>query len=270
MNTISKLALAAAIAASMSACGTSTKMLKETTAAAPAMLGTASDAALEVRVDGLVVRDGPGSWSRHAYWDEYRVTLVNRGDATMTIAGVSVVDSLGVGATASAKRKTLSQETKRSIARHRKAGMDVAPGANSRAGLLMVGGSAAMVTGGAAVGAASVTASVGGSGASGAASAGAGLALGGVVLVGYGINRMVQNGRLSNAIEDRSLVLGDIAPGARRSGSAFVPITPAPTELVVTYRDDGGHAHDVIVPLPAALSQLHIKQGAAEVAEAAP
>lgn len=270
MKTISMLMLASAIAATVSACGTSTKMLKAPVAGAPAMLGAARDHALEIRVDGLVVRDGPGSWARHAYWDEYRVTLVNRDAAALTIQDVAVIDSFGVGAASLADRTALSRATKRSIERHREAGMDVAPGANSRAGLLVVGGSAAVVTGGAAVGAASVTASVGGSGASGAAAAGAGIALGGVLLAGYGIHRMMQNDRLSDAIEERSIDLSEIAPGQRRSGSAFMPITPAPSELVVTYRDAGGRTHAVVVPLPTALSQLHVRQHEGAAAAASP
>jgi hypothetical protein len=268
MKTMAMLTLAAATAVVLSACGSGTKLLKEPSTAAPAMLGTARDDALEVRIDGLVVRNGPGSWVRHAYWDEYRVTLVNRGPEPVTIDDVAIIDSFGVGAAATAERKALAKQTKHSIERHRKAGMDVAPGAASGSTLLIVGGSAAAVTGGAAYSAATITASVGGSGAGGAAAAGAGIALGGIVIAGYGINRMVQNHRISDALEERAFDLGELAPGQRRSGSAFVPIVPAPTELVVLYRDAEGRVHDVTVPLPAGLSELHLKQKPVTVAEA--
>ena len=51
---------------------------------------------LEVVLDWVIVRDGPGTWSRDAYWDEYLLRVANLSDAELSITLVEVVDALAL------------------------------------------------------------------------------------------------------------------------------------------------------------------------------
>jgi hypothetical protein len=42
-----------------------------------------------------IVYQGPGSWKREAYWDEYVVSLTNPGDAPVTVESATLVDFRG-------------------------------------------------------------------------------------------------------------------------------------------------------------------------------
>jgi hypothetical protein len=47
---------------------------------------------LEVTVHSVIVFQGPGSWKRAAYWDEYIVTVANRGGRPVTVQNVTLTD----------------------------------------------------------------------------------------------------------------------------------------------------------------------------------
>ncbi|HEV7432444.1 MAG TPA: hypothetical protein VGN77_05330, partial [Steroidobacteraceae bacterium] len=59
---------------------------KKTPPAVPLNLD-AQQPPLTAVLNTLIVSQGPGSWRREAYWDEYVVSLVNQGPATITIDG---------------------------------------------------------------------------------------------------------------------------------------------------------------------------------------
>jgi hypothetical protein len=47
---------------------------------------------LETMVNTVIIYQGPGSWKREAYWDEYVLSLANRGDAALTVESATLVD----------------------------------------------------------------------------------------------------------------------------------------------------------------------------------
>jgi hypothetical protein len=58
----------------------------------PVMLAiAAADGSVGVTVDSVIVFHGPGSWKRNAYWDEYVVTIVNRGAAAVSVRDATLV-----------------------------------------------------------------------------------------------------------------------------------------------------------------------------------
>src|SRR5512141_1447697 len=50
---------------------------------------------LEALVHTVIVYRGPGSWKRDAYWDEYVVTIANRGTALVKIDTAWLTDFQG-------------------------------------------------------------------------------------------------------------------------------------------------------------------------------
>jgi hypothetical protein len=56
---------------------------------------TAMQPPVEAKLYTVIAYDGPGAWKRRAYWDEYVVTLANRGNAPVTIESAALVDSRG-------------------------------------------------------------------------------------------------------------------------------------------------------------------------------
>ncbi len=53
---------------------------------------TAEQSALKATVKFVIIFHGPGSWKRDAYWDEYCVRLVNRGEIPFVLESAEIVD----------------------------------------------------------------------------------------------------------------------------------------------------------------------------------
>ena len=53
---------------------------------------TTSDPTARVSVQGIIVIQGPGSWKREAYWDEYLVTIANRSPHPLVVESAELVD----------------------------------------------------------------------------------------------------------------------------------------------------------------------------------
>jgi hypothetical protein len=63
----------------------------------PYRLGiSATEAGLEVFLDSIILPGGPGSWVRDALWDEYIMTIVNRGETPVTVDRVRIIDPRGI------------------------------------------------------------------------------------------------------------------------------------------------------------------------------
>ncbi|HEY8996084.1 MAG TPA: hypothetical protein VIM71_15565, partial [Lacunisphaera sp.] len=56
---------------------------------------TAAIPALELTLGSVIVYDGPGSWKQRARWDEYVVSLANRGVEPVAIESAVLIDLLG-------------------------------------------------------------------------------------------------------------------------------------------------------------------------------
>src|SRR5947209_1326044 len=50
---------------------------------------------IEALVHTVIIYRGPGSWKRNAYWDEYVVTVANRGNASLAVQSASLTDING-------------------------------------------------------------------------------------------------------------------------------------------------------------------------------
>ena len=50
---------------------------------------------VNTRLDSVIVYQGPGTWKRAAYWDEFQVTLVNKSDKEITVTAINLVDYAG-------------------------------------------------------------------------------------------------------------------------------------------------------------------------------
>ena len=248
--------LAATCLAGVSGCAP-TRMLKTPLAGETTSIGVFEDGAVALRVDGMIFRDGPNSWARKAYWDEYMVTIRNRGSEPVRVEGLSIIDPMGAEVAATSDRRSLARNTKQNLRRYQESGLRVKPGASP---VGFVAGGGAMVAGGTAVaGSAAATGLLGSGGSAAILAAGAAAVIGGVAVIGAGVDRAIENGRIQESINTRSLHAVDLSPADTAAGSAFFPLVPAPQKLVLHYRDAAGERQTLSVDL-AALNQLHLSR----------
>lgn len=237
------------LATALCACG-GTKMLKEPKPMAmEEPLTTAGDARLTVSLEGVIVRDGAGTWARNADWDEYIICVHNRSAGPIEIVSIVVADSRNAYHSAIGSRRQLVKASRETARRYADAGIEV------RAGL---GGSTLAAVGGASglAGATAGVASVYGSTAAVAASVGA-MVIAPVVVTG-GIIRGVNNRNVSAEIARRQTVLPQVVePGATVVLDLFFPIAPSPVSIELVYRDVVGH-YLLVVDTAAALDGLHL------------
>ena len=229
----------------LTGCG-GTKVLKEAapiTSVAP--LAIAGDGSIDVVLDWVIVRDGPGTWARNADWDEYMLRVRNRSDAAVQITGIAVYDAMDVRTGPESSRSELVKASKEVTRRYKGEGLKVKAGRGSAT--MVTAGATALVT----VGALAPAVAFSGGAAVGAAAV-ATLAAAPVLIVG-GVVRGVNNGKVAREIESRHSDMPiDIAPGDEQSLTAFFPLAPSPSRIEFTYRDAGGEnviyvdTHDVL------------------------
>ena len=217
---------------------------------APAVLlnlpGTS--APLETFVDTVVVYHGPGSWKREAYWDEYVLSLANRGPGRLTLLSAALIDGAGVTVIPGSNWEKLESESRQ--------WWDT----NVLAQNLALG------AGGLFVGVGMAAAPVG--------MFLAYAALNGVALTPVGaafIAVPVAAGLLSGTNENHAKKItaefsqrrlempADLSTNQSIHGSLFFRLTPSPRKLVLTYRE-AGQLQEVTVDL-AILGDLHRKPG---------
>jgi hypothetical protein len=248
-------------------CG-STKALKEplpTTDAGP--LVSARDPRLEATVDSVVVLRGPGAWTRHGDWDEYRLRIRPLGPAPIHVRSVSLVDAVGTSVRPMADRAALLEASLEARERRALSGpvsgdsLLMTGSAFAAAGQVAAGSIAASSLGAAAIpgsqaaafaaaGGGAVTASMGAAVASAAA-------IGGAVIVGIGLMRMIQDAEIDAEIKRRHTPLPvAIAPPDTRL-TLFFPTTPVPTGVAIAYASgDAEHVLEIDTREP--LARLHI------------
>ncbi len=235
----------------LTACGGS-KIIKEPEPmVAMQPLAVASDQKLAVTLDWVIVRDGAGTWSRKADWDEYLLRVRNDSDQPLRVTRLTVVDSLGAPTESVAKRKKLVKSSKNTARRYKKSGIKVKAG--SGRGTL---GVAAAAAGGAAIGAATATGGIMG-GAGWGAAGGAVIVLAPVLAVG-GVMRGVNQSKVNSQIELRQTELPlNLEKGQEHALDMFFPIAPSPKTVVLTYADAAGE-HRIVIDTSTALDGLHI------------
>ncbi|HWS78332.1 MAG TPA: hypothetical protein VN205_08155 [Thermomonas sp.] len=265
------LALLCATSLALTACG-GTKLVKQ----APPVpvretpLAVAEDTQLAAALGFVIVRNGPGAWAKNGDWDEYLLRLHNTSNATLQVVDVQVVDSGGHAATPLSRRAQLVKASKQTTRRYRQSGIKVMAGRGGTS-LVAAGVGAGVVGYGAAV-AATTSAALGAGGAAGGGAAGAaagGLILAAPVLIGVGIVRAINNGKVDNAIETRATPLpASLAAGATAELDLFYPISPSPQRITISYRDDAGD-HQLAIDTRQALAGLHLPAPARQAPNAA-
>lgn len=254
------------VVATLSACGGGSKILKEPVAIdLQQAVSAAGDENIAVTLDWVIVKDGPGTWAKNAWWDEYLLTVHNLSGEPMTISSVQVVDSLDTTLGTLADRKQLVAASKDSAKRYKDYGVKVKPGAGT--GTMVAAGTGIMVAG-----SAMAMASLGSSLASAFAGAGTATSSSAIASVGAaafvvavpvlivgGVVKGANNKRVGEEIVNRQTVLPlELAAGDTQPIDLFFPVAPSPGSVQLVYETADGPG---IINLDTAdvLSGLHFK-----------
>ncbi len=232
----------------------SSRLLKNPKPPTVADVGWAATApeGLTVEVHELIFRNSGGTWVRNANWDEYVLTVTNSSADAIEIQEIDLYsDRLPAPEASSTSRAQLDARSNRTLRAMKDAGIV--------AGVGIVGPSALIVAG---VGTSGGMLSASGAG---AAAATVGLFAIPVGLIGgtsYVISRHRQDKKdkilLDRRLTERGYAVPlQIAAQSQMTKSAFFPITPSPSRLVLNY-SIGGEAHQVALELPD-LAGLHMK-----------
>lgn len=246
----SLLLLLSALAAA--ACNTTNnRILKEPVAIELRQpLASTSDATLSATLDWVIVRDGPGTWSSNANWDEYMLRIENLSTRAVRIQNVTVRDSQGQVQQPSARRQGLIDASRDVVTRYNQDNIDVVIGSGVD-GLSI------------ATGAVALAGSYAGTYAAYGSAAGLSVATGALilmpVLVLSSATQGVDNMEVSRELIARQTALpAVIGPGATETLSLFFPIAPSPQDVKVIYRAQQS-VHQLSIDTRAPLNGLHIR-----------
>jgi hypothetical protein len=225
------------LALGMSGCG-GTRLVKDAPPVPqPARpLAAATDASLGARLDGVLLRNGPGAWASNADWDEYLMQVDNHGAGPISVTRIAVRDSLGTLLTPESDRGRLVKASRQTVRRYKESGIEVQAGR---------GGNRLLASGDTSSGAAALGVALG-------------LIVGGPIVAAIRITRVVRNGEVANRIEQRHTPLPlAVAPGRAAALNVFFPIAPSPQRLEITYSDANGE-HRLALDTRHALEGLHL------------
>jgi hypothetical protein len=238
----------------LSACAYNKKLDQPVPLEPESAIASASDVRLSARIDAVIVRDGPGSWSKNADWDEYLLHVHATSGWSLDITRVVVVDSLGKRHKPRAYMKELADESKEIAKRYKDEELEVT--ANAGAALFWTG----YFVGGASAAAGLATL--------GTAGAAAGAAAGGLlvapVLMTAGVVVAAQEYQVQREIDRRNTLLPvTLAAQQDLPVTLYFPIAPSPLRVEFTYTDPAGE-HVLAIDTVTALAGLHLlpKDGA--------
>lgn len=246
--------LGTGLALALVGCGGGTRVLKD---AEPltlvGSLASSADQQLEVTLDWVIVRDGPGTWARNADWDEYLLRIRNRSDESVRVTGIAIYDSLSFRQETTNSRKRLVDASRATTKRYDAEGLTVKAGIGG--GTLMAAGVAAGTFGVAAGVTALTTASYGtAAGAAGAATAG--LLAAPVLIVGGFVRAAKARGVEREIVARQTDLPVDMPAGAERAFDAFFPLAPSPGMIEVNYVGSSG-PRQLILDTSVVLQGLH-------------
>ena len=213
----------------------------------------AQTASIVANLDWIVFRNGPGSWAKDAFWDEYIVSVTNVSDQPITIESLSVIDSTDTAIVPHHSRKALKKAYKVVKKRNKKAGLQIklGEGSTDATGNSIV--ATALVAGGA------------GSG-SVAAAGGTLTAAGGAIVVAVpaiaigSVMKIVNNTKVNNRISEKTTVLPLILePSQQEELNIFFPAVPSPQYLLIKFTTVSNQ-ESIQIDLQEAFSGLHIKK----------
>ena len=214
----------------------------------PQVLNVAfAPAPLEAVLATLITYNGPGSWKRDAFWDEYVVTLHNPGSQPLSVTSPTLVDFAGTVQLPGDQPWALEKKSKTLEQKYKEAGLAFVR--YTGPALLIVGAGAGVVSAAGTFAAAS--------------------AVGTVVIVALplyflGVVSINQTNRenMEQEFHRRRLTLPlTLAPGETRTGSFFFPMVPSPRSLRLHWAGDPAAGEAVL--LLDFLAGLHLQPPAA-------
>lgn len=247
-----RLAVALLLAATFSGCASSNVRIASahTPPAVSLALSGRPSSALQAIVETVIIYDGPGSWKRRAFWDEYVVTVKNTGPTPASILGATLVDAQNQWIQSGSDWKDLERQSADWWKRNATAN-NLALGAGMTVLAGTVGASAIAMFAAAIVGSGPVL---------GIAAGAALVSLGTAHLVTTQIDDAEQF--IASEFDRRRIRYPHaVAAKSATSGSFFFRITPSPQQLFV-HLDVAGRKQVAVVDLPA-LNGLHRKRAAA-------
>lgn len=198
---------------------------------------------LEVELTALVAAGGEGAWYREAKWDEYVVTLGNKGDRPITINSIRLIDVRGVYISSEFDQNILMERTEKLAGEYSKY-------ENWELAQAAVG--VGVVTGALGAGVASIAFAPG------------------VVLAGpaylYWRSRVYRRDmkRIETELNQRTVPVPlTLAPSGSATASFFFPIGPSPPQLVVEWQSMGEPVSQLLIGLET-LATLHLSTAPAE------
>jgi len=193
---------------------------------------------IKTQLDSVIVYQGPGSWKKTAYWDEFMVTLSNESTAPVTLTSAGLVDYFGTLMPAGSDPWKLEKASQLQRDRYLKAGVNFALHT-----LGYIAFTYSAVGAGAMIGAAA-TNTWGGV----AAGATVGVAMVPVTAIIIHLNNQSHRRAIEAEFRRRRLALPlTLRPGETRSGSLFFPMTVSPQSLRLESEIDG---REEFHPLP--------------------
>jgi hypothetical protein len=220
---------------------------------------TAAQPPVEAVVHSVIVYHGPGAWKRDAYWDEYVVSFVNRGDVPLVIDSATLSAFQGGVNIPGSDPWTLDRESKTWWQNAK----------SSQAGNLLVLGAGTVGVAGALAFASFASLGPAWWSATAASTAYATAATAVVVAAPlYAVGVVVVNsnnkGKILAEFNRRRLVLpATLAPGQTVQGSLFFRISPGPQRLTLHGRA-GNEPIEVAIDLTP-LRGLHLKESTSAV-----
>lgn len=199
---------------------------------------------LPTRVETVIVPRGPGSWKRDAYWDEYVLSLHNRGGMPVTVLRAELVDAGGTVVVPGRDWQKLEEEGRARLGGS-PASETIVEGSGA---MLMLAGKAAALPSALIVQGLVYGAAIGSGGAAILALTAAASAFEGSV--------NASELKVAAEFDRRRISLpARVRPGETLEGSLFFTVTPSPRALVITYRENGTEKTSTV--RLAALAELH-------------
>lgn len=207
---------------------------------------------LDAHLNTVIIPNGPGSWKREAYWDEYVLTLHNPSDQPLQVGSVKLVDFAGSSQAPGDDPWKLERESKSLAKRYKDGGMTVVRAAAPR--VLATAAQPSLAAGAAAAGAGAATV---------ATATAVAVPVYGATVLGINIHNKKS---ITKEFKRRRLALPlTLAAGETQRGSVFFPMVPNPRSLVVSFASGAesadSHPTDPVLPLDF-LQGLHVKETA--------
>lgn len=211
------------------------------------------DGPVKSRLDAVIVYQGPGSWKKSAYWDEFLITFTNDSTMPVTLTSASLVDCFGSVMPAGTDPWKLEKASRTQRDRYTDAGVNFALNTLGYAAFTYGAVGAGVLVG------ATVTNTWGGL----AAGATIGLVAVPVTALAIYANNQKHRHQIEMEFSRRRLPLPlALAPGEIRQGSLFFPMTVSPQGLRLDWSKDPDRGI-ALLPLPM-LAGMHRKESATQ------